>query len=166
MDLDNKKPEAVMSEATSTEAQIEKAFEELKYEWGCIIPSYDRVCECAYNLWKATKKAGCKGRFTEALKEIKLPCRTAYDMVTRHKVRLGEPDPDTDEAPEEEEDDTANDSEEEHDQHRGRRSRAKKQSSSSAKSRVIIRLAPKDRERFVAAIKRIRAILPRLQQTA
>lgn len=52
-------------------------------------------CEIVYLVHKETVKPGCKGGFSAALHRLDLAASTAYDMIARHRVRIGEiPDPD------------------------------------------------------------------------
>ena len=57
--------------------------------------SYQDRCEIVYEIQKEAAKPGCKGGFTAALRRIHLSDSTAYDMIKRHRIRIGEiPDPD------------------------------------------------------------------------
>jgi hypothetical protein len=56
--------------------------------------SYQERCEIVYEIQKETAKPGCKGSFSAALRRIRLSDSTAYDMIKRHRIRIGEiPDP-------------------------------------------------------------------------
>ena len=58
--------------------------------------SYQERCEIVYEIQKETAKPGCKGSFSAALRRIRLSDSTAYDMIKRHRIRIGEiPDSDT-----------------------------------------------------------------------
>ena len=66
--------------------------------------SYQERCEIVYEIQKETAKPGCKGEFSNALRRIHLSDSTAYDMIKRHRIRIGEiPDPDAPDPREEEE---------------------------------------------------------------
>ena len=52
--------------------------------------SYKERCELVYAIWKETAKPGCKGGFSAALARMGLPDSTAYDMIFRHQIRIGE----------------------------------------------------------------------------
>ncbi|MGA7243687.1 MAG: hypothetical protein WBX19_10910 [Terracidiphilus sp.] len=54
--------------------------------------SLDARCEIVYDIHKETAKPGCTGGFSAALRRINLPSTTAYDWITRHKIRIGEMD--------------------------------------------------------------------------
>jgi hypothetical protein len=57
--------------------------------------SYGERCEIIYEIQLETARPGCKGGFSIALRRIHLSDSTAYDMIKRHRIRLGEiPDPD------------------------------------------------------------------------
>jgi hypothetical protein len=58
--------------------------------------SYGERCEIIYEIQLETARPGCKGGFSTALRRIHLSDSTAYDMIKRHRIRLGEiPDPDS-----------------------------------------------------------------------
>ena len=73
--------------------------------------SYKERCELVYAIWKETAKPGCKGGFSAALARMGLPDSTAYDMIFRYQIRIGEregpaaSDPRNEEEEEEEETD-------------------------------------------------------------
>jgi hypothetical protein len=57
--------------------------------------NYQWRCELVFEIHRETAKSGCKGMFSATLRRIQLADSTAYDMITRHRVRIGEiPDPD------------------------------------------------------------------------
>jgi hypothetical protein len=57
--------------------------------------NYEERCEIVYEVWKETVKPGCKGGFSAALRRMRLPASTAWDMVVRHQIKIGErKDPD------------------------------------------------------------------------
>lgn len=68
--------------------------EELISEWlegaESFWTSYKERCELVYVIWKETAKPGCKGGFSAALARMGLPDSTAYDMIFRHQIRIGE----------------------------------------------------------------------------
>ena len=51
----------------------------LKSEWDSFTPSYDKVWECVYNLWKAT--TDCKETFLKTLEDIQFPRSTAMRLI-------------------------------------------------------------------------------------
>jgi hypothetical protein len=56
--------------------------------------NYQERCELVYAIWKETAKPGCKGGFSAVLARMGLPDSTAYDMIFRHQIKIGErPDP-------------------------------------------------------------------------
>jgi hypothetical protein len=68
------------------------------------IMDYQWRCEVVYELHKETAKSGCKGLFSATLRRIQLADSTAYDMIERHKIRIGEmKDPDAADPRDEEE---------------------------------------------------------------
>ena len=86
----------------------ESRLENLFLKWDDGIESFrvdwEGRCEIAYGIWQETAKPGCKGGFRVALRRLKLPASTAYDMVNRHKVKIGEKeDPDATDSRDEEE---------------------------------------------------------------
>ena len=52
--------------------------------------SYQERCEIVYEIQKETAKPGSNGEFSAALRRIGLANSTAYDMIKRHRIRLGE----------------------------------------------------------------------------
>jgi hypothetical protein len=43
-----------------------------------------------YGIWKLTAHRGRKGRFSATLRMLKVPQSTAWDLVTRHRIAIGE----------------------------------------------------------------------------
>jgi len=57
--------------------------------------TYEERCEIVYDIWKETAKSGCQGGFSAALRRMRLAASTAWDMVVRHQIKIGErKDPD------------------------------------------------------------------------
>jgi hypothetical protein len=74
-------------------------------------------CELVYEIHKETVKPGCNGGFSAALRRIKLAASTAYDMIARHKIRIGEmEDPDAYDTRDDEDEGEKGDAEEEQDE--------------------------------------------------
>jgi hypothetical protein len=60
--------------------------------------------ELVYEIHKETAKPGCTGGFSAARRRLELAASTAYDMIQRHKIRIGEmEDPDAPDSRDDEE---------------------------------------------------------------
>jgi P-loop Nucleotide Kinase1 len=58
---------------------------------------YKRRAEIMYSIWKLTAHRGRKGRFSATLRLLEVPQSTAWDLVGRHKIAMGEiPDDEAD----------------------------------------------------------------------
>jgi hypothetical protein len=74
--------------------------------------SYEERCALIYEIHKETSKPGCQGKFSAVLRRIKLPASTAFDMITRHKIKIGEMvDPDAHDSRDDEEEGAEQDEE-------------------------------------------------------
>lgn len=93
-----RKPGDSVAEATKEKQFSQNRLDQLFDRWDsgaeAFWTSYQERCEIVYEIQKETAKPGCKGAFSAALRRIRLSDSTAYDMIKRHRIRIGEiPDP-------------------------------------------------------------------------
>ena len=94
-----RKPGDSVAESTKEKQFSQNRLDQLFERWDngaeAFWTSYQERCEIVYEIQKETAKPGCKGKFSNALRRIRLSDSTAYDMIKRHRIRIGEiPDPD------------------------------------------------------------------------
>ena len=78
-----------------SQSRLDQLFDRWEIGAEAFWTSYQERCEIVYEIQKETAKPGCKGAFSAALRRIHLSDSTAYDMIKRHRIRIGEiPDPD------------------------------------------------------------------------
>jgi hypothetical protein len=157
-------PERIMVKKTFDNARLEQLISQWLEGAESCWTSYKERCELVYAIWKETAKPGCKGGFSAALARMGLPDSTAYDMIFRHQIRIGEredpaaSDPRNEEEEEEEgigerEDPAASDPRNEEEEEEEEENDPRKETKPSPSPKVVLIL----KGELAEAVKEIRA---------